>query len=239
MYSTTRNFSSEFATELAELSQSFSDVAKSLQGLQSLLEEGNNQTKAILDTLPVPILVVEYPSANIFYFNKKGQEFVGTLNVLDLPLDDYQMYVTATGELCPLEKRPLRRTLQGETVYEDKLEWRIGDHILPLEIWTSPIYDRQGNIIFAISIFQDSDQRKQAEKVLAETLVRQTELEAAKRIQSGLYPQYLPSLENFELACYCHPSFDVGGDLYDYYWNEAEELVITLADVMGKGMSAA
>ncbi|MEB3192729.1 MAG: SpoIIE family protein phosphatase [Snowella sp.] len=239
MYSTSRDFTSEFATELAELSQSFSEVAQTLQALQALLEEGNNQTKAILDILPIPILVLEYPSAHTFYINKKGQELVGTLDVLDLPLDHYQMYVTATGEICPIEKRPLRRTLQGEKVYEDKLEWHIGDRILPLEIWTSPIYDRQGNIVFAISIFQDSSQRKQAEKVLAESLIKQTELEAAKKIQAGLYPQYLPSLENFELASYCHPSFDVGGDLYDYHWNEVGELVITLADVMGKGMSAA
>jgi hypothetical protein len=239
MDTTPRNFTSEFATELTELSQSFSEVAQTLQGLQALLEEGNSQTKAILDTLPIPILVVESPSGTVFYVNKRGQELVGTPEVINLELDEYQMYVTATGEFCPIEKRPLRRALKGETVYEDQLEWRIRDRILPLEIWTRPIYDRQGNIIFAISVFQDSSQRKQAEKVLAETLIKQTELEAAKKIQAGLYPQNLPSLENFELACYCHPSFDVGGDLYDYHWNEAGELVITLADVMGKGMSAA
>lgn len=233
------NFISEFAGELTELSQSFSEVAETLQGLQALLEESNDQTKAILDILPIPILVVESPSANTFYVNKRGQEFVGTSEVIHLALDHYQMVVRATGELCPIEQRPLRRTLRGEKVYEDKLEWRIGDRVLPLEIWTSPIYDRQGNIIFAVSIFQDSSQRKQAEKILAETLVKQTELEAAKKIQAGLYPQDIPSLENFELACYCHPSFNVGGDLYDYHWHQQGNLVITLADVMGKGMSAA
>ncbi len=239
MNTTPRNFTSEFATELAELSQSFSEVAESLQSLQILLEEGNNQTKMILDALPIPILVVESPSANVFYVNKQGQEIVGTPEVINLALDDYQMYVTATGELCPVEKRPLRRALKGESVYEDQLEWRIGDRVLFLEIWTRPIYDRQGNIIFAISVFQDSSQRKQAEKALAETIIKQTELEAAKKIQMGLYPQSCPLLTNFELAAYCHPSLEVGGDLYDYHWNEAGEMVITLADVMGKGMSAA
>ncbi len=238
-----RNFTSEFATELAELSHSFTEVAQNLQVLQELLEEGNNQTKAILDTLPLPILVVESPSGNTFYVNKRGQELVGTSDVLHLPLDNYQMYISATGELCPIEKRPLRRTLQGETVYEDQLEWRIGERILPLEIWTKPIYDHQGNIIFAISIFQDSSQRKQAEKVLAETVSKQTELDAARHIQMGLYPSINPDFEHFELASYCHPSLSVGGDLYDYYPHpddhQKQQWIITLADVMGKGMSAA
>jgi hypothetical protein len=244
---THRNFSSEFASELANLSESFHEVAESLQYLQVILEENNEQIKNILDNLPIPIIVIESPSANTFYINQKAIELIGTRDVFNLPLDQFGMYISATGELCPIDQRPLRRALLGEKVYEDRLEWRIGSthnqnkplRILCLEIWTRPIYDHQGNIIFAISIFQDSSQRKQAEKVFADTIAKQTELNAAKKIQSGLYPQYVPPLDNFELICYAHPSLEVGGDLYDYYWNKKGEMVITLADVMGKGMSAA
>lgn len=241
------NFISEFAAELAELSQSFKEVAETLQSLQAMLEEGNIQTKNILDSLPVPIIVIESPSANIFYINQKAIELIGTKDVFHLPLDEFEMYVSATGELCPVEQRPLRRALSGETVYEDQLEWHIAENensektvrILSLEIWTKPIYDHQGNIIFAISVFQDSSKRKQAEKALKETITKQTELEAAKKIQRKLYPQSQPQLDNFELASYYHPSLEIGGDLYDYYWHQKGNIVITLADVMGKGISAA
>lgn len=66
-----------------------------------------------------------------------------------------------------------------------------------------------------------------------------TERSMAGKIQSDLLPNIAPVLAGFEIAAYCVPSRDVGGDFYDWQKLGEDRLNLTLGDVMGKGMSAA
>ncbi len=61
----------------------------------------------------------------------------------------------------------------------------------------------------------------------------------AGKIQSDLLPKITPILPGFEIAAYCVPSWEVGGDFYDWQKLGEDRLNLTLGDVMGKGMSAA
>lgn len=67
----------------------------------------------------------------------------------------------------------------------------------------------------------------------------EVELMRAAEVQAGLLPQQSPSLPGFDLAAWCVPARQVGGDFYD--WHEPVHGMLTLAfgDVMGKGMPAA
>jgi sigma-B regulation protein RsbU (phosphoserine phosphatase) len=69
-------------------------------------------------------------------------------------------------------------------------------------------------------------------------LDRSDELDRAAEIQNQLLPRPLPDLPGYEIATTCLPAFMVGGDFYDHY-RLREGLVITVADVMGKGLGAA
>jgi hypothetical protein len=64
------------------------------------------------------------------------------------------------------------------------------------------------------------------------------ELERAADVQRGLLPQTIPELPGYEVAGCCLPSWEVGGDLYDWY-SLPGGAAFTVADVMGKGMAAA
>lgn len=55
----------------------------------------------------------------------------------------------------------------------------------------------------------------------------------------ALLPFTLPSIEGYELVARCIPAQVVGGDYYDWSLSIDGELVVTLADVMGKGIGAA
>lgn len=66
----------------------------------------------------------------------------------------------------------------------------------------------------------------------------ESELERAAEVQRGLLPQHPPRLPGFELAGGCSPARVVGGDFYDWYSIDGGT-VLTLADVMGKGIGAA
>jgi class 3 adenylate cyclase len=55
------------------------------------------------------------------------------------------------------------RALKGESATADDAEVHQGDKIIPLEIFATPIYDQQGNIVYAINTLQDITERKEAE----------------------------------------------------------------------------
>lgn len=67
----------------------------------------------------------------------------------------------------------------------------------------------------------------------------QRELELAARMQNMLFPAQEPKNPLIELSATYLPHQQVGGDYYDYLEVSPDELLICLADVSGKGVSAA
>ncbi len=61
----------------------------------------------------------------------------------------------------------------------------------------------------------------------------------ATAVHRALLPVTLPKIDGYEVAGRCVPSQAVGGDFYDWYLTRGDQLVVTVADVMGKGMGAA
>ena len=64
------------------------------------------------------------------------------------------------------------------------------------------------------------------------------ELLIARDIQQNLLPQEIPQYENFEIAALNVSSKQVGGDYYDVIPLNADNFVIAIADVSGKGVPA-
>jgi phosphoserine phosphatase RsbU/P len=70
------------------------------------------------------------------------------------------------------------------------------------------------------------------------------ELELAAGIQAGLFPEFLPRLEGFDLAAKNRPALQCGGDYYDVLpverTNQSGEksYLLCVADVSGKGLPA-
>jgi phosphoserine phosphatase RsbU/P len=65
------------------------------------------------------------------------------------------------------------------------------------------------------------------------------ELEFASEVQRRLFPQRPPKLAQLELCGVCYPARDVGGDYYDFLELGNGQVGIAVADVSGKGISAA
>ncbi len=69
--------------------------------------------------------------------------------------------------------------------------------------------------------------------------LRARELEIAKQVQSQLFPQKVRPLGTLEYAGDCIQARSVGGDYYDFLDMGPGRLGLALADISGKGMSAA
>lgn len=65
------------------------------------------------------------------------------------------------------------------------------------------------------------------------------ELELAKEMQSLLFPSFLPDNQSMQAAAYYQPFQQVGGDYYDLVELNEDEVLFCVADVSGKGISAA
>lgn len=67
----------------------------------------------------------------------------------------------------------------------------------------------------------------------------QREMELASEMQNMLFPSKLPQNQHIEMAAYHKPHQDVGGDYYDFIQLSDNEVAFCMADVSGKGVSAA
>lgn len=75
-----------------------------------------------------------------------------------------------------------------------------------------------------------------------ERSIYENELQTATSIQEGVLPHVFPPYPErteFDLHASMNPAKEVGGDFYDYYMPDDDHLVITIADVSGKGIPAA
>lgn len=65
------------------------------------------------------------------------------------------------------------------------------------------------------------------------------ELEIASTMQRLLFPESLPTNRKMDISARYHPRHEVGGDYYDFIPVGEDEYIICIADVSGKGISAA
>ena len=69
--------------------------------------------------------------------------------------------------------------------------------------------------------------------------MQEQELQRAREIQQSLLPKEVPQLPGFEVAGIWRPARAVSGDYYDVFRLGGHKLGICVADVVGKGVSAA
>jgi len=88
--------------------------------------------------------------------------------------------------------------------------------------------------IIAVAIENKRLFRKQIEQ---ERFARDMEL--ASSVQKMLIPEHSPSSKYFETATLYKPHFTVGGDYFDFIQYDDRRMVFCIADISGKGVSAA
>ena len=67
----------------------------------------------------------------------------------------------------------------------------------------------------------------------------QAQLEIARQVQLELLPDHDPALEDFDISAYVFPTEEVSGDYYDWVEVFEDQIGITVADAVGKGIPAA
>jgi sigma-B regulation protein RsbU (phosphoserine phosphatase) len=86
---------------------------------------------------------------------------------------------------------------------------------------------------------RNAELQKSVELGTARLAMQEQEFERAREIQESLLPKEIPQLAGFEVAGAWLPARSVSGDYYDVLRLSGHRLGICIADVVGKGVSAA
>ncbi len=77
------------------------------------------------------------------------------------------------------------------------------------------------------------------ERTTAEKERYAKEMEIAKSIQQSFLPESVPDIPGFDIAAFTLPAMEIGGDFYDFIEGPDNREGFVIADVSGKGVSAA
>ncbi len=147
------------------------------------LRHAQSQLTQFLEAVPVGVSVHD-PTGKITYANRKAKQLLDINTIPEATTEylaeAYQVYLAGTKQLYPPENMPIVRSLAGETAHADDLEIHQNNKVVPLEVWTTPIYNELGHISYAIAAFQNIAQRKLSEKLLEE-YNRTLEVQVAER----------------------------------------------------------
>jgi signal transduction histidine kinase/DNA-binding response OmpR family regulator len=155
------------------------------QRVQEALRNSEKRLTQFLEAVPVGVFVVDV-SGKTYYANQTAQQLLAKEIAADATVEKlpeiYQAYMEGTEQLYPSEQQPLMRALNGERTTTDDMELHQGDKIIPLEVWATPIFNEQGQVVYAIAAFQDITERKKSAKLLAE-YNRTLEIQVQQRTQ--------------------------------------------------------
>lgn len=131
------------------------------------------------------------------------------------------------GELCALAPIIIRGELQGLFVLQANL---VASAVREIEVTFLDTLISQASIALENALlYLELTEQERLKK----------EIEIARQVQLRLLPQTIPHLPGLDIDGICVPATEVGGDYYDYFRVDPHTLGIAIADVSGKGTSAA
>lgn len=151
-----------------------------LKRTQSQLTESEFRLKKFLESLPIGIYALN-SSGKPYYANSKAVEILGKGISADATIEElselYSVVISGTDEIFPYQQMPIVKalSLDQELTTED-MEVIIDDQRIPIRVNAARILDSEGNLEYAVAVFEDisdviaaKEALKQARKIAEES----------------------------------------------------------------------
>ena len=209
------------------------------------LQKQRTWLDAVLRAVPSAILISQKPGDRLALVNKRAEELLGKKLELGIPLTEmpakYGIF-ELDGSPIPIDRFPLyRASAYGEP--SDLIEMMIispdgGRRIVQGS--AQPMYDESGNISGTVGELEDVTRLKAMQTDLEKALVKEHYL--AETLQKALIPDIPECTDVLKIGKAYATAFAqdrVGGDFFDVFSPNAEQVSIVIGDVSGKGLRAA
>ena len=182
----------------ARNSRIFRDVTESRRS-EEALRRNEAMFRAVIDQMPSGVTVRDARTGNLITSNAHAQLLMGRLA---MSIDDYSAYDAFHPDGRPVGKEewPLARSAaSGEVVKEEEIIYQQPNGTrITLRTNSAPIRDSEGQIVAAVSIFDDISERKRVE----EALIRSEKLASVGRMASTIAHEINNPLETIGQAIY-------------------------------------
>ena len=159
--------------------------------LEAALSAERNRLEAIVEHLPMGLIVTETLAGRPALVNDLAQQMLGPGIVDSVALrsgpDRNALFYQGTDRLYTADELPLTRGLLGETIRVDDVEVRRHDGSRALlEVFGAPVRDDSGRIVASLSTWQDVTQERQTEEELQRRASQMEMIADAASIVNGI-----------------------------------------------------
>lgn len=194
--------------------------------LDSNINLNINMFENIVDCMHDWVRVIDL-NDNIIYVNKAMAK---ALNENPIGKKCYKAFERD----IPCEKCVSRATIAtGQPQQQEELI-----HNRTFSVMSSPIKDKDGNIIAVVEVLRDITEMKKLQKaIINQNKKLKSELNIAKKLQYSLLPKEIPN-EYVEFSYIYKPCDTLGGDFLDIFKIDTSHIGVYIADVSGHGVAA-
>ncbi len=164
-------------TQVLGISRDVTEQKNAEEELRTRTEELDNRNRIIstlIDTVPIGIFMVEAPSGKPILANREAARLLGLSILPDVSekslTEVYRAFQAGWSAQYPVEQMPVVHGMQGDTSHINDMEIVLPDgSIRHLEVFGTPVFDRQDHVTGSLVSFLDITWRKQEEQTLKET----------------------------------------------------------------------
>ena len=159
--------------------------AQELTTISFALELERTRLAAVIDNMPMGVMLAEAPSGKLVLSNRQAEEIWRHPFIAAPELTAYREYAGFHPDGSPYEPAewPVARSVStGEIVHGEEIDFRRGDGTMGvMSVSSAPIRDRQGAVVAAVVSFVDITERKEVERQLLRTRDELTSLLAVSQ----------------------------------------------------------
>ncbi|OKH32714.1 hypothetical protein NIES2101_40510 [Calothrix sp. HK-06] len=154
------------AGEITGFGKVMGDMTDAKQASDAL-EKEQARLRAVLDNIPVAVVLAEVPSGKIVMANKRTEEIFRHPVFYSNDINSYYEWESydANGRRTQGHEYPLAKVIATGTLHENEYHYQRGDGTRAwVRIMGAPIKDRDGNMIAAVVAITDIDAEKQEQE---------------------------------------------------------------------------
>ena len=170
------------ATQLRGTITTLEEKVTELSQAEAALRESESRLTQLIEAVPVGIFVLDQEGSP-YYANEVAKQLLGQGIIPELGKEQlaetYHVYKADNEQVYPVEQMPIVKALAGiSSTVDDAFIQHPNDRRF-LRVWGAPLFDRQGNVTYAVAAFNDITLSRQKEILLQQ---QKAQLEALQKV---------------------------------------------------------